>query len=258
MGLLAINYVLVVLGFLLLCLSTWVALAHRNGGIASYIFVKGLLLKAPLALAGGMFVGSVLAIFNGFFLGARHVAPSIVEGLQVRERRIAFTWHQLLSSMTILCLTLVLVSAFLPLNRLGEGEVDAKVWLQMALSHPDRVCAFQVQNSCSGVQGDGCLFDSATENRACPGHFCSGLCNITNAIMRNPDCLACDAFPNDRLLTDCRLMEARRDTSQNCRQLLRRDLRTYLLIIVVSSGIGIGWMTVVSLMSCLSPLLSMN
>lgn len=200
-----------------------------------------------------------MGVVNGVFLGAGQVAPSIVEGLQTDGRRRAFTIHQLLSAGIVLLLSVVLVSTIRPLVHVTNFGISTRAWRMMAITHPDKLCAYQVRSHCAGSTSFMCTKSSAAKSPACPGHYCSGMCKSTvmHVTRKNGDlCRTCEFFRSYSELRKCKSIEAHRETSRSCNVPLSRQIKRFSILIIVSASVVIIWVVIVVLGSLLSPLLS--
>lgn len=252
------NYLLALVGLVIAGISVWVAANSRNGGIAAFTFVAAILLKAPVALGICLLIAALASILTGLVFGARHVSPSIVEGLQL-ERRNAYLGFQAIATLSIALYAMVLFSAIHPLHQINREGITPRRWREMATKHPDRVCSYQVENDCSGLGIHSCSSASAIRNPICPGHFCKDTCKVGS--LRPPSnlttCRGCvNSFKSPEPLKACRAAEAKRKSQGSCIARLKGDLRRYFVIVTVASSIGMGLMLLVAILGTLSPVLS--
>lgn len=237
----------------------WTFTEDQNGGLTAYLFVDGFGLRSPFAIGAFLLLAGCMGVVNGAFLGAGQVAPSIVEGLQTDGRRKAFTIHQLLSAGIVLLLSVVLLSTIRPLVQITNSGISTRTWRKMAMTHPDRLCAFQVRSHCAGSTSFMCTKSSAARSPACPGHYCSNMCkSAARHITRQNEglCRTCEFFRSYSDLQKCKSVEAHRETSQSCSVPLSRQIKRFSILIIASASVVIIWVVVVVLCSLLSPLLS--
>lgn len=254
----AVNYALVFICIYMLAVSIWTLFAQRNGGLRAFVASEGVGLRSPIALGLCLLIASISGIVNAIVLGVGEVAPSIVEGLQVDGRRKAFVMHQVLSTIALVLFSLVLMSTIPPLSQLTHSGVTATTWRDMATSYPRGICEFQISHQCAGFMNFMCASDTASTSVACPGHYCSSECRISprHTVSNSSECRACVLFTNSPLLLRCKTNEDRRSSSYSCRLPLRRVVRRFFLVIIVSTSIALIWSLIVVLSSILSPLLS--
>lgn len=236
----------------------WAFSKHRDGGLTAYLSIDGIALRSPIALATCLLITGIVGSFNAIHFGARQVAPSIVEGLHADSHRKAFAYHQILSTVTLLLLSILLLSTIPSLHHISQTGVSSTTWRKMTITHPEKICSFEIQNKCAGSMDMLCSAD-VESTISCPGLFCSLSCNnpsVSKPVLQTVMCRSCDHFESSALLKRCKASEENRNSSRSCRGPLRRVVKRFLLFFVISTAIAMSWMIVVVLMSMLSPILS--
>lgn len=254
------NYGMVVLGLVLLGISIWVLLKEKNGGIFSFLSRQGIFIRSPTAIGLCFLVAAAGCIVAGYFVGVRHVAPSIVEGLQDQRRKV-FQLYIAICAGTVLVLGLILFCSLPTLNSTKRIGILTTTWQDMSISHPDRICMYEIKNKCAGAKDYACsLTMSASVSKSCPGHYCMDSCRVTSPrpATDKPLCAACfTSFRNGEELSECRKSEARKDSSGACLSTLRREVQHFLMVVVVLSGTGMGLVLIVTVLGTISPILDL-
>lgn len=243
----------------LLAISLWVTLGEKNGGIAAFVFTEGIFLKSPLAIGLCLMVASLLCLITGGFIGPRKVSNTILAGMESAKHRKALGWYQLLATTSVILFALVLVSTVTPINKLNERGITPSLWRDMSLSHPDRICTFEVENKCAGSRNQTCTSISARINKGCPGHYCYSNCASASGRRRtnSSTCATCkSSFSSLKSLKRCKGSEANSSTSGTCLDILRKEVKRFYMIATISSGIGLSCMVLVSIVGTLGPILS--
>ena len=244
------NIFLCLVGAAVICMSIFLFSRARNGGIAAYLFREGLLLKSVAALAFVIFCGGLLSIIAGFMYGIRQVAPSIIEGMSVDERRRGLMWYLATILFAILFLGLGLFASVIPAHTISKTLTDA-TWRSMCRSHPDRICRYEVHNRCAGVADLQCTSSSASSNVACPGHFCALGCKAgAKQAVGEKRCERCvKVFRRGDLLGKCRASEANKQFAGGCGRRLRSELVTFFRVAIYAAGIGLSTIAMASIAS---------
>lgn len=253
------NYILAVLGIYFVGVAVWAILQQKNGGVLSYTSRQGFIIRSPVFFGVCFLVCAGGCILSGYFVGVRHVAPSIVEGLQQDERRRALLWYQILSAGTVIIIALVFLAALPPLHRANSAGISTTDWQDMSVSHPDRICSYEVANKCAGAKNRTCSGSKRAIDKGCPGHYCTDTCKVTSSrpetnITFCTECLTSFASSSD--LTKCKASESRVESSGTCIARLRRDVQVFLTVIVASSGVGMGILLIAVLLGILSPIIN--
>lgn len=254
----AANIVLVAISAYLFVVGVWALFAQHNGGLTAFVGVEGVGLRSPIALGVCLLIASIAGIVNALMLGVGQVAPSVVEGLQVGSRRKAFILHQVMSAITLVLFALVLMSTIPPLSQVTQSGVTSNAWRDMASRYPQKVCNFEIHHQCAGLMDLMCTTNAAGDSTACPGHYCIDGCKVgvRKSMTTINACQACSAVGYSQLLLRCKASEAHKSSSVSCRDPLRKIIRRFFLLIVVSTSIALAWTVIVVLCSILSPLLS--
>lgn len=253
------NYGMVVLGLVLFGISIWVLLKERNGGILSFLSRQGVFIRSPIAIGLCFMVAAAGCILAGYFVGVRHVAPSIVEGLRLGQRRKVFQWYIVICTGTVLVLGLIFFFLLPTLSSTKRTGILMTTWQDMSISHPDRICMYEIKNKCAGAKDQACALMTRTSvSKSCPGHYCTDTCKVTSPRPAKDKslCAAClTSFQTAEELNDCRKSEARKVSSGACLPILRREVQHFLIVVVASSGTGLGLVLIVMALGTVSPIL---
>jgi len=206
-----------------------------------------------------LILAGAFSIVLGLGIGVRQIADSFHTGLGHEGQRRAFCLYHALTILSLLFSVLVLVSVLQPLHTASNGGINRTTWQTMALAHPNRVCSYEVENRCAGHKNQTCSRSpDSSINKSCPGHFCLDTCKATtpNAMSRNSDCNGCISSTSVSLLLKCKASEARRTSSDTCIFKLRKDVRLFVWIAAISSGVAICFTSLVSILGALSPILN--
>lgn len=235
-------------------------LQDRNSGVYSFLSRQGFILTSAIPYGVLLIAAAGGCILGGYFFGVPQVAPSLVEGLQGGSRRKSLALYQVLVAVSIVILSLIFFSALPPLQNTKGIGITGSAWRKMALSHPKRICEFEIQNKCAGDRELSCSDpETAGASKNCPGHFCADTCKATstNPQTNVPRCESCfKSFSKATDLEECRAHESNSSQSRGCLDAMRSDVRTFFTVIVSSSGIAIGFLLIASILGTLSPILS--
>lgn len=251
------NYILAVLGIYFVAVAIWVIQQQKNGGILSYSSRQGFFIRSPVWFGVCFLICAVGCILSGYFIGVRHVAPSVVEGLEQDGRRKALLWYQMLSAVIVIILGLIFLGSLPTLHKANKTGITTTVWQDMSLSYPARICRYEVANNCAGARDRVC--SNATRSnvdKGCPGHYCANTCKVTSSKPQTNTtfCAAClTSFTTSSDLTKCKAVESRAGSSGACVARLARDVRVFLNVIVASAGVGIGILLLTVLLGTVSP-----
>lgn len=195
----------------------------------------------------------------GYFVGVRHIAPSAIEGLQLDHRRKVFYLYLATCYFMVFMLGLIFFCSLPNLNFTTRIGIMTTTWQDMSISHPDRICSYEIKNGCAGAKDFTCsLTTRASVSKSCPGHYCIGSCKATSPhpAKDKPLCEACfTSFQSAQELSDCRKNEARKSSSRACLPTLRKEVQHFLTVVVVSSGTGMGLLLIVTILSSVCPIL---
>lgn len=253
------NYILGVLGIYFVGVAIWAILQQRNAGVLSYTSRQGFVIRSPVVFGVCFLICAAGCILSGYFVGVRHVAPSIVEGLQRDGRRKAILWYQILSAGTVIIIALIFLAALPPLHSANSTGISTTDWQDMSVSHPARICSYEVANKCAGAKDRTCSGSTRASDKGCPGHYCTDTCKVTSS---RPEtnislCTAClTSFASSSDLTKCKASESRAESSGTCIVRLRQDVQVFLTVVVASSGVGIGILLIAVLLGLLSPIIN--
>lgn len=251
------NYILVVLGLYFFGVAIWVIQKQSDGGITSYSSEQGMFIRAPVWFGVCFLICAFLCILSGFFLGVRHVAPSVVEGLEIGGRRKALIMYQVASAVTVIILSLIFLAGINTTHKINKDGISPGVWRDMSSSHPARICRYEVANKCAGATDNACFNGTqATSEKGCPGHYCVTTCQVTTSKpqFNVPSCAAClSSFATSSDLTKCKEVESKADTAKRCVSRLKKELQIFSNIIVSSAGIGISVIILATLLGAASP-----
>lgn len=251
---------MVLLGLSLVGLSIWVLLREKNGGIFAFLSRQGVFIRSPIATGICLMAAAGGCIIGGYFIGVRHVAPSIVEGLQLDQRKKVFIWYQVLCAGTMVLLGIVFFCSLPTLQTARRMGITTTTWQDMSISHPDRICLYEIENMCAGARDNACSKRTrASANKGCPGHYCTDTCKVTSSRPEKDKilCTAClNSFRSAEELSDCRESEGRNSTSGTCIPSLRGQVTNFLTVVVVFSGAGMGILITVILLGTISPILN--
>lgn len=254
-----VNLVMNLSSHVLMSIGVWIAYSNINGGVAAYIFREGFLIKSPIALGLMLFLSALISTISSFVLGMRQVAPSIVEGYTLQERRIGFAWFLITSGISVVLFSLGLFSGVTPWHRMSLG-VTLVQWRGMTRAHPDQICKYEMANKCAGYSDQMCTKSSSRRNPACPGHYCQLTCmaGTVRAKKRDASCYTCMRVfaQNSNVLSYCRVSESRPKTAVGCKERLRADVRSFLMVLFCANGIGMGSMIITALISVSCALMS--
>lgn len=256
-ALVVLNYALVALGLYLFGVAIWVLQKQRDGGIASYSSRQGVFIKAPVWFGVCFLICALACVLSGYFFGVRHVAPSVVEGLELGGRRKALIFYQVSVAVIVIILSLVFLAAIHTLQKANHGGISPAVWQDMAKSQPAKICRYEVENKCAGGTENFCSNQTGGSiDEGCPGHYCINTCRVTTSKpqVNVPSCGACLAsFSTSSELTRCKAAESKSDSVGHCLSRLKKDVQIFLNIIVSSAGVGIGVLVLTTLLGTLSP-----